>query len=98
MKNLELAKIFEDLAELLEFKGENPFKLRAYHNAARSIEAVEEDLETIIHEALHLAVPALPERVVGYASRYIAKILWHLQYRADEDWQEEHYTSEDLRK
>lgn len=48
-------------------------------------------LETIIHEAMHLAVPAMPEHVVSYASRYIAKVLWHLQYRADEQWHEDHY-------
>lgn len=55
-------------------------------------------LETLIHEALHLAVPALPEKVVSYAARYVARVLWHLQYRADEDWHEEHYGGEDMRK
>ena len=44
-------------------------------------------LETIIHEAFHLAVPAAPEYVVRDASRYIARIVWHTGYRADEEWQ-----------
>ena len=34
----------------MELKGENPFKVKAYSNAARSIEILEEDLEKIIRE------------------------------------------------
>lgn len=54
-------------------------------------------LETILHEALHIAVPALPEHIVRYAARYLAMVTWHMQYRADEDWQDEHYTGEKMR-
>ncbi|HMO05419.1 MAG TPA: DNA polymerase/3'-5' exonuclease PolX [Kiritimatiellia bacterium] len=35
MTNVEMAEQFEALADLLEIKGENPFKIRAYRNAAR---------------------------------------------------------------
>ncbi len=35
MTNQEMAEQFEALADLLEIKGENPFKIRAYRNAAR---------------------------------------------------------------
>ncbi len=34
-----IANALEEIATLLELKGENPFKIRAYTNAARSIEA-----------------------------------------------------------
>lgn len=37
MRNQELADCFEELADYLEIKGENPFKIRAYRNAARII-------------------------------------------------------------
>jgi len=30
MKNSEIAKVFADIADLLELKGENQFKIRAY--------------------------------------------------------------------
>jgi len=30
VKNSEVAKVFQDIADLLELKGENPFKIRAY--------------------------------------------------------------------
>jgi hypothetical protein len=43
-------------------------------------------LETIIHEALHLACPWMMEPVVLKVARYIAMIVWHLEYRRkDED-------------
>jgi hypothetical protein len=48
-------------------------------------------LEIFIHEAWHIAVPATPEEPVRYGARYIAKVLWAAGYRADEDWQEEHF-------
>jgi DNA polymerase (family 10) len=38
MTKSEIAGVLEQLAALLELKGENPFKIRAYTNAARAIE------------------------------------------------------------
>ena len=42
-------------------------------------------LETIIHEALHLACPWMPEPVVLKVGRYIAMIVWHLEYRREHE-------------
>src|SRR5947207_5014558 len=39
MTKSEIAAFLEEIGTLLELKGENPFKIRAYANAARSIEA-----------------------------------------------------------
>ena len=30
VKNSDIAKVFQDIADLLELKNENPFKIRAY--------------------------------------------------------------------
>jgi DNA polymerase (family 10) len=38
MTKSEIAGVLEQIAALLELKGENPFKIRAYTNAARAIE------------------------------------------------------------
>ena len=38
MTKEEIAGVLEQIATLLELKGENPFKIRAYTNAARAIE------------------------------------------------------------
>jgi len=35
---------------LLELKGENPFKIRAYTNAARALESLSEPIETLVAE------------------------------------------------
>ncbi|HHK43016.1 MAG TPA: DNA polymerase/3'-5' exonuclease PolX [Planctomycetaceae bacterium] len=37
LNNAQIAEIFEQLADLLEFQNENPFRVRAYRNAARAI-------------------------------------------------------------
>lgn len=41
-------QILEEIGTLLELKNENPFKIRAYHNAARILEGQPEDLKTLI--------------------------------------------------
>ena len=46
----QLADILTDIATLLELKGENPFKSRAYQNAARAIGTLEEPLDALIAE------------------------------------------------
>jgi len=47
MENTEFAKIFWEIAELLELKAENPFKIRAYQKAAQNIEGLSENLADI---------------------------------------------------
>ena len=38
--NADIAAVFEEIADLLEIQGENPFRIRAYRNAARQMEAM----------------------------------------------------------
>jgi DNA polymerase (family X) len=40
VRNTEIAAIFEEIADLLEIEGENPFRIRAYRNAARELESL----------------------------------------------------------
>ncbi|QDT96189.1 DNA polymerase/3'-5' exonuclease PolX [Gimesia aquarii] len=47
MQNSEIARQFEELADLLEIQGANPFRLRAYRNAARTISGLPESIEDI---------------------------------------------------
>jgi len=44
MEREAIADILDNIATLLEIKGENPFKIRAYQNGARALEALEDDL------------------------------------------------------
>src|SRR5262245_20392347 len=45
-----VAEILVEIGILLELKGENPFKTRAYANAARALESLSEPLEKLISE------------------------------------------------
>ena len=44
------AEVLQEIAVLLELKGENPFKSRAYVNAARALETLTEPLERLVAE------------------------------------------------
>ena len=50
MDKKDIIQILEQIATLLEIKGENPFKTRAYISGARTLQTLEEDLGTIIEE------------------------------------------------
>ena len=45
-----VSTVLKEIALLLELKDENPFKIRAYSNAARSIEILQEDLDKVVQE------------------------------------------------
>jgi len=40
--------ILNEIGLLLELIGENPFKVRAYYNAARALETLDEDIEVLV--------------------------------------------------
>jgi len=46
----DIAAVLDNIGVLLELKGEHPFKSRAYFNAARSIENLEEDIYVLVSE------------------------------------------------
>lgn len=50
MTKEQVAEILAEIGVLLELKGENPFKTRAYTNAARTLEGLTEPLEKIVAE------------------------------------------------
>src|SRR5258708_39660723 len=52
MENLAIARIFSEIADLLEIKGENPFKIRAYRNAADTIAHAPDRLSACSDEQL----------------------------------------------
>ncbi|RME69976.1 MAG: DNA polymerase/3'-5' exonuclease PolX [Verrucomicrobia bacterium] len=50
MNKADIADILNEIGTLLELKGENPFKVRAYHNGARALETLDGDLGELIAE------------------------------------------------
>jgi DNA polymerase (family 10) len=49
VKNADIATVFENIADLLELKGDNRFKIRAYARAAEIIRHLPEEME-LMHE------------------------------------------------
>lgn len=47
MKQMEIADAFERIADLLELKGENPFRIRAYRRAALNLKNLTEEIEAL---------------------------------------------------
>src|SRR3954462_10189349 len=52
MDNLALARVLGEIADLLEIKSENPFKIRAYRNAAETIAHTTDRLSACSDEQL----------------------------------------------
>ena len=50
MDKADIVNVLESIAVLLEIKGDNPFKIRAYQSGARALETMEEDLGELIAE------------------------------------------------
>ena len=50
MDKEQVAAVLTEIGTLLELKGENPFKTRAYHNGARTLESLTEPLDKIVAE------------------------------------------------
>jgi DNA polymerase (family 10) len=59
MKNLYVAEIFRNIAKILEIKGDNPFRIRAYEKAAQNIESITEDIEELIKKDKLLEIPGI---------------------------------------
>lgn len=60
MKNQEIARLFAEMGDLLEIKGDNPFKIRAYRRAALNIGGLAQPVEGLSREELR-AIPGIGE-------------------------------------
>ena len=64
MTKREIADVLNDIATLMELKGENPFKIRAYSNGARKLETLDEDLDALIDEGTLSDIPGFGKALV----------------------------------
>jgi len=71
MKNKELADLFEKMADILEFKGENPFKISAYRKASRILGDLTQDIEEIAGEGELKDVPGIGEGMAQKIEEYL---------------------------
>jgi DNA polymerase (family 10) len=84
MKNHEIAKIFNEIADLLEIKNENPFRIRAYRRAALNVEGLTGNIEDLTEKEL-LKVPGIGKDLAGKIAEYLKtdKIATHEELKKE---------------
>jgi DNA polymerase (family X) len=66
VQNAEIAAMFDQTADLLEFKGENQFRVRAYHRAARTIEGLPQSVRSLLSAQKNLTeLPGIGKDLAG---------------------------------
>jgi DNA polymerase (family 10) len=70
MQNSEIAAVFEELSDLLELQGANVFRLRAYRNAARTIESMSATISDLVE-----ASPAMLTDLPGIGKDLAEKLI-----------------------
>lgn len=71
MRNVEVAWIFRELADLMELKGADYFKIRAYRNAARILSGLDKPLVEIWKEGGLTKVPGIGRNIAAKVSEIL---------------------------
>lgn len=67
MENLEIASVLEEVADLLEIKGSNPFRVRAYRNAVRTIQGLTRPVASMVAEGEELTeLPGIGKEMASH--------------------------------
>jgi len=69
--NKGVSTVLEEVALFLELKGENPFKVKAYSHAARTIETLEEDPEVMIREGRLKEIKGIGEALAQHITELV---------------------------
>lgn len=73
MDNKEIARVLEEIAELMEIKGENPFKVRAYHNGARIVEGLAQDVAELVEKGTLREIKGIGEGLSSAIAELVEK-------------------------
>ncbi|MEX0814099.1 MAG: DNA polymerase/3'-5' exonuclease PolX [Dongiaceae bacterium] len=66
MHNADIAALLDRLGKLLEIAGANPFRVRAYRNAARTVQDLPHSVESMLAEGADLSeLPGIGEDLAG---------------------------------
>jgi len=71
LKNLELSRIFEQIARILKIKGENSFKIRAYEKITLVLENLPIDIETIYHQGGLKDIPGVGSAIAKKIEEFL---------------------------
>lgn len=70
MDKRDVSRVLEEVAVLLELKGANPFKIRAYENAARAIDGLTQDLGALIEEGTLIEVKGIGDSIARNVAEF----------------------------
>src|ERR1700754_1814687 len=65
METTRIAQILGEMGTLLEVRGENPFRCRAYHTAAQALKGLPSDLSGMIDDGSLAEVPGVGETILS---------------------------------
>jgi DNA polymerase (family 10) len=84
MDKKEIAEVFEEIGALLDLKGENPFRVRAYYNAARMVEGLQEDLDTLVRENRLTEIKGIGKDLAGKITEMVTtnRLKFHDELKA----------------
>ncbi|MCM0080409.1 DNA polymerase/3'-5' exonuclease PolX [Geomonas sp. Red32] len=71
MKNREIARIFTDIANIMEVQEGNPFKVRAYRKASLNLEGLNRDLAEMSHKEI-LEIPGVGKDLASLIEEYLS--------------------------
>lgn len=72
MENLDVARTLEELADLLEIEGANPFRIRAYRNAVRTVEGLTRPLRAMVEAGEDLSgLPAIGKDLAEHIAELV---------------------------
>ena len=71
MRNLEIAKVFSDISDLLDIRGENPFRIRAYRRAAQNLESLAEDVASVAARGDLMEIPGIGKDLASKIREYL---------------------------
>ena len=63
--NADVAAIFDEIAEMLEAQGENPFKIKAYRNAVRTLNDLSEPVSQVAVRGDLRTLPGFGEAIAS---------------------------------
>ena len=71
METDRVARILNEMGTILELRGENPFRSRAYHNAAQALKTLPGDLSEMVTEGSLKQVPGIGDTLLDKITRLV---------------------------
>ena len=78
MSNVEVARLLEEIADLLEIANENPFKVRSYRRAVETVEGAPEEVATLVAEGRLEELPGIGKGIAEVITELVTT--GHSQY------------------